>query len=421
MIAKLNLLGKYLNLLLIILIPTQLALHFWPDFSLVFGIRVDYLSPTIYLTDILFIFLFLPWAVNSKVKILKDIKKNYKFLILLFAVCAINILLSSSLFISLLKWAKVIELILFGYYIKSRGDVFSVKNIGAALFYSLLFFSLIGVAQFVRGGTSGSLFYLVGERSFSIFTPGIALVNLFGKNCLRVYSTFPHPNSFAGFLGVSILFFIFSFSRPKKNILFFFAPFLIIFSVFVLTFSLSAYIGLLTCGILYIFFKKHLFNKSVYNFLIFSVLIFSLCFAFFSKPLLNNKTNFSKSFSERLELGNISGRIFSENWLFGTGLNTFIPEEISFASSERSVWLLQPVHNIYLLIFAESGILGIFLLSFLFYQLSKNIIRTKNMWGALIIVFVLITGLFDHYWFTSQQNMFLLSILFGISFREVIN
>src|SRR5687767_12118252 len=43
----------------LLFLPTQLGIHFWPDFSSIFGIRVDYLSPTIYLTDLLVFFLIL--------------------------------------------------------------------------------------------------------------------------------------------------------------------------------------------------------------------------------------------------------------------------------------------------------------------------------------------------------------------------
>src|SRR5258706_15195361 len=47
--------------LLILFIPTELGKHFWPDFSIVTGIRVDYLSPTFYFTDILVVLLFGFW------------------------------------------------------------------------------------------------------------------------------------------------------------------------------------------------------------------------------------------------------------------------------------------------------------------------------------------------------------------------
>ena len=53
--------------LLILFLPTQLGKHFWPNFSYVYGVRIDYLSPTLYFTDILIIGLFLSWILESLV------------------------------------------------------------------------------------------------------------------------------------------------------------------------------------------------------------------------------------------------------------------------------------------------------------------------------------------------------------------
>ena len=41
--------------LFLLAIPTQLGRHFWPEWSRVVGIRVDYLSPTLYLVDMFWI------------------------------------------------------------------------------------------------------------------------------------------------------------------------------------------------------------------------------------------------------------------------------------------------------------------------------------------------------------------------------
>src|SRR3989338_7356441 len=45
--------SSFLLFLFILLLPTQLGKHFFFDFSYLSGVRVDYLAPTIYLTDIL--------------------------------------------------------------------------------------------------------------------------------------------------------------------------------------------------------------------------------------------------------------------------------------------------------------------------------------------------------------------------------
>jgi hypothetical protein len=63
-------------LTLLLLLPTQLGLHFWPQWASVFGMRVDYLSPTIYLTDII-IFLLAIIAAIEKKEIFKKTKAPF--------------------------------------------------------------------------------------------------------------------------------------------------------------------------------------------------------------------------------------------------------------------------------------------------------------------------------------------------------
>ena len=416
MISKLKILDKFLNLLLVFLFPTQLAAHFWPSFALIFGIRVDYLAPAIYLTDILFLVVFIPWALRSIGKIIKDVKKNWVVLVLLLSVCFINIIFSQSREVSLIKWTRLIEMLFLGYYVLKRGDIFSIKNVERTLLYSLIFFGFLGLLQFINGHTTGNIFYIFGERYFSIFTPGIALVNLLGRNFLRIYSTFPHPNSLAGFFGVSILFLMFNISTEKKWLKI--AGLLIILTTFVLTFSLSAYVGLGVCLLAYLISKRGLVGGKALNLFLIFVYVASFYLAVFARPLMESRINFSQSTEQRIELADTAGKIFSKNWVTGTGLNTFIIKGTSFAKEGSIVWFLQPVHNIYLLIFAESGVLGITLLYFLFSLLFKK--SVKNTWSILIIIFILVTGLFDHYWFTIQQNLLIMSFFFGLSLREKV-
>ncbi|KKR63225.1 MAG: hypothetical protein UU02_C0029G0003 [Candidatus Woesebacteria bacterium GW2011_GWA1_40_43] len=391
MILKSKLLGKYLNLLLIFLFPTQLAIHFWPNFAFVFGIRVDYLSPTIYLTDLLFISLFVPWIIRKRIKVISDIKKYKYLLLLLFGLIVFNLFFSSVFYVSFIKWLKIIEFVALGYYVKNREDVFSIRNVSTTLFYSLIFFSFIGVLQFFRGRTLGNILYLLGERSF---------------------------NSFAGFLGASLIFLHFNYLK-NINIYRFFGL-LIILSAFVLTFSSSAFVGLFFCLVLYFVFKKHILSIKGFNLLIILFFLLSFYFSVFSGSILGSKITLPQNFSERLELADVAGKIFSGSWTTGVGLNNFIVSGIFYANTSFGVWLLQPVHNIYLLLITEIGILGTLLLYYFISLCFVKNIKTKNTWGILIIFFILTTGLFDHYWFTIQQNMLLLSLFLGISFREKI-
>lgn len=387
---------KALLLVLVFLIPTQLALHFWPSYSFVFGIRIDYLSPAIYLTDILILLLLI---FNFKL-LFNFILKYKKWLTVLFILIFVNIASSTQVYISLFKWLKLIEMFVFGVYICLRKDIFKTETVQKTLFYSAIFFSLIGIAQFILGRTIGGLFYLLGERSFSILTPGIALVKIQGMDFLRAYSTFPHPNALAGFLGVLIIF-LWSDNFFRKNTTHFLGLF-IIFICLVLTFSFSSISSILIIMV----WKVLNLNKKG---LLATVLLLSLLMPFFSEQTLNLEKKLSDNVFQRLELSVYSGKMISERFMTGEGLNTFIVNMPRLKGFTGYLWYLQPVHNIFLLVFSETGILGILIFSYLIFKFVK-----KPKLG-LVVLFIVLTGFTDHYWLTIQQNVFLLSLLVSLS------
>lgn len=163
----------FLNLLILFL-PSQLALHFWPSWSHVFGVRVDYLSPTIFFTDILV------WGliVSSYSAILSLLKRNKKVLFVFLLLSLFNIIFSTLPLLSLVKWLKVFEYLLLVCY-TSLYPQRVLKSIYKYLPTSLGITLLLSFAQIYSNHTLGGFFYLLGERSFSVNTPGIALYDFF--------------------------------------------------------------------------------------------------------------------------------------------------------------------------------------------------------------------------------------------------
>ena len=81
----LRLLIEYIFKVFVFLIPSQLAIHLWPKWAYIYGIRIDYFSPTIFLTDILVFLILILWLISlliSKKRI--NISKINIFPILLF-------------------------------------------------------------------------------------------------------------------------------------------------------------------------------------------------------------------------------------------------------------------------------------------------------------------------------------------------
>ena len=75
--------------------------------------------------------------------------------------------------------------------------------------------SLLVIAQFIKQGSLGGVFYFFGERFFTPATPGIANASINGELLFRPYGTFSHPNVLAGFLLISLISLLFSLPWDK--------------------------------------------------------------------------------------------------------------------------------------------------------------------------------------------------------------
>lgn len=386
---------KLIVFALVFLLPTQLAYHLWPQLSYIHGLRVDYLSPAIYLTDVLVILL-LPY-----------IKKRFYLLPLVILFALINTIFAQVPLTALLKWLVIFKLIILGMYFYSCDLHKLKKTISTALSLSLIMIFLIGLLQILLQRTVGGPFYFLGERSFTAATPGISLMNFFGKSMMRAYSTFSHPNSFAGFVVVSFLILMSFYSDHSKVILkrlsFLFT--IMVLSLF-LTFSLNAIVVASLTAILFfvVRFSPKIIKKIK---VLLPVTLIGLSFLFGVISLILPKDiSLGKNYQERIVFAGHAIKAFSKRPILGVGLNNFF-----FAAKST-----QPPHNIYLIVLSETGIIGILVLYFL---LSKLLGKKLNKYLFLAIFFVLVTGLFDHYWFTLQQNQLILSLLLGLTARKV--
>lgn len=394
---------------LLFLLPTQLAYHFWIQSSYILGLRVDYLSPAIYLTDILIVF-FLPYLVKRiKAKGIKLRKSALFFLLIITTLAILNIVFAQSWTTALLKWVTVLKFFLLGLYFYLCDLAKLRKIIASALSLSLITFVLIGLIQFILQKTIGGPLYYLGERTFTSQTPGIALMNIFGNSFMRPYSTFPHPNSFAGFVVVSFFIFL-SLKSPRLKSFSGSVLTVLIFAVLslLITLSLNAIIGI--CLLVVFYLALNNFAKVVKKakvFLPILIVFFSFLFGFvsfiFPKNILLGET-----YLERVILASYAMETFINKPVLGVGLNNF------FLATKN----VQPPHNVYLIVLAETGLFGTILL---FLLMSKLFNQKINKYLFLALVFVFFTGFFDHYWFTLQQNELLLSILLGLSVRNYNN
>ena len=406
-------LRKIIFQVFVFLLPTQLAFHLWPNWSHIFGIRIDYLSPAIYFTDLL-VALLVGIYLLSYPK-LKQKKNSYLFLILFSLFALLNINFSLVYQVALYRWIKMS---LFGFlaYLISRDEDLSYDYwIVKPLCFSIIFFTLIGIFQVVQNKTLGGIFYFFGERTFNASTPGISLMNFFGGARLRAYSTFSHPNSFAGFLAVSFPLLFFWKAKKKLERVVKQATLILVPISLVLTCSLGSLIALTV--VIFFIFNKKISLKRVLILTVGLTVFLSLLAPVLSEIVMSRGLLLSANFQERLMLAKISGQVVSKHPFLGLGLNNFINAIPIFYKSHGEFWFLHPVHNIFLLLTAEIGFLGL-IGFFSFLARQKFFLRKKEL--VLALLTIVLTGLFDHYWLTLQQNVLLLFLILGLSLNKKI-
>jgi O-antigen ligase len=411
--------------LLILFLPTQFGKHFWPPFSQVLGIRVDYLSPTLYFTDLIILVLFLLWSKRQNLRSLLHRIAQKRVWLIFFLYLPLTILLSDNPLPGLYELAKIAELVFLGFYIvenvKNKKELAKIAQVSSLAIISQ---SLLAIAQYIHQGSLNGVFYLFGERKFVSGTPGIANASINGQLILRPYGTFSHPNVLAGFL-LCFLILIFYVVDDKKDIkkkILKITTLLLGSLALLLTLSRIAIILWFLLIIIALCHKLiKLKNKSpiLVMTVVLVILLTVISISIFTPVLARLQgTRFTEeAVTQREELLKATGNIILSRPLFGVGLHNFLPTVGRVQKPLSPTLYLQPVHNILLLIMAEIGIIGlIFFLWFLFktYQHLRRLPNNTRNVLMIILSVILILGLFDHYWLTLQQGQLLFALFLGL-------
>lgn len=363
----------FLLSLLIFCLPFQLGYHFWPAWSFVSGFRIDYLSPTIYVTDLLVI----AYILVCRPKL----PKAFSLLFIIFAL--LNTIFSSPTALTFFSWLHLSLYLVLFFSLRTEKDL--IAKIQKPLLLSTILIISIELLQFVKQSSLGGVFYFLGERPFNSALPNIAKLEIYGKFLVRPYSTFSHPNSLAGYLLVLYLLM----PHLRK---------LIVLGI-LLTFSKAAILTFLLIQIPKRFYKTNLIILTIISL---SPLIFTLL----PVPFIQ-----SSSILSRLYSGPLALPILLKNTLFGVGLNNYIPSLSSILpASHTFISSLQPIHSVPLLILSELGLVGFI----------SIVIVTKNFLtlNSQLLIILAATAAVDHYWWTLPQNKLILVLILATYLNE---
>jgi len=339
------------------------------------------------------------------------------------------------------------------------------------------------IIQFLLQHSIG-LFWL-RESLISPDIAGVAKVIFNGEAFVRAYGLFPHPNILGGFLLFSILISLLyyrmfhachvakkcstwnisfatgveHFKNLRGGTILFKLILGIQLLALILTFSKSSILGLILGLIWYVYanvprpprlaetayrreaggtFIDFLIKKKKLVIVASLIIIFTFILA---KPDLYSFL--FKGLNERLVYADVSRGTILDNPILGIGFGQFVIS-MQNLSIIRENWMLQPVHNVFLLVWSELGLIGLlvlllaigFILKGMFHPRSKEIVprgtiscygasvkrsqslsgnslvNVKNTFGA-IFVGLLFIMFFDHYLWDIQQGNFLLWMTMG--------
>jgi len=361
------------------------------NFSYVSGVRVDYLAPTLYLTDILFfVLLALYWSV---------VKKNFIHAtptrMAIFLLFAINVLFAQFSILAAYSVFKFIQI--YAVYVLARSMKLTPRFILQAFSAGAVIQLVLTLMQFSSSQSVQGVFYLLGERFMTLTSPGVAKAAFLGREILRPYGTFSHPNSLAGFY---VLVYSYALSIKTKSLwraLLMGISSLLIF----ISFSKLAILTYLFITIMYlIFYLLKPCRLCIIARLTVLVVVAGVFLQTQTDPL---------TFEKRLSLFKQALLVITQRPVFGTGFGHHLFATTEFIN-QYAYFFLQPVHNIFILFMMQAGII---LSGIVGWQLWA-VVNAHWKKIALPLLVIFITGSGDHYWLTLQQNMLLMGTIFGL-------
>lgn len=394
----------------------------------------EWQSVSVYASDLILLALFVFWAVNSLHRkfsecgiahsrgTLSVINRYDYFLLGFLASAAISVKNSSDFYVGVFLWLKLAEFSLLYLYIKTYA-IFKFDFVKAVhvLLLGGLFQAIIAIGQFLKQGSLGLI--LFGESTFGPDMTGVASFFVdSGEKVIRAYGTTPHPNVLAAYLLLSVFAFYFSVIYSAKNPVIYWA-YPVILAGFFFTFSrtiiflwavgvsLSMAIGYFNGSFKRKFLDSEFLRAKIIK-TVWLTAITCMFFVVFYQPEIASRLTLSAK-EEAVQL-----RVFYNEEslkgginLFGIGLGDFTGWLME-QNPNLPVYVYQPVHNIYLLIYTEIGIVGfslfmLFLVGLLYEFIKKLKLRELKYHSFILITLsILFMALFDHFLLTIQQGRF---------------
>ncbi|MFA5360165.1 MAG: O-antigen ligase family protein [Patescibacteria group bacterium] len=251
-----------------------------------------------------------------------------------------------------------------------------------------------------------------------------------GERWLRSYGGLDHPNMLGGILAIGILLLIGQMvARQIFNVKFFKIInwiFLAVFSVALFfSFSRGAWLAVLAGGFFmltsFVIRRDLKSQKEMLTAILFSSILIGVLFFQYNELVITRLTDNSrleiKSKVERVASYHEATGMIKKYPITGVGLGNYtlalnrqIPNQESF--------YYQPTHNVFLLIWAETGVFGLlFFIGLMVYLLAKCFTARNNAVVASLIVLIILMSI-DHWLFSLHFGVLFFWLILGIAENE---
>ena len=291
------------------------------------------------------------------------------------------------------------------------------------VFLASIFLSAsLGIYQFLSQRTPVSKY--LGLAAHNPETPGSVVIETASGRWLRAYGSLDHPNILGGVLVFALLLSAYLLARKKiinSNIqiwgliMLFFSYFFALIALF-FTFSRAAWlayvIGFIVLAVAIYRREDAWVVKRFFALIFFSVILLAIA-ALPYRELVTVRVQAEGrleqiSISERKAYALESGEIIKNHPWFGVGNANYV-KYLELNSQVKEYKYYQPVHNVFLLVFAENGVFAF--ISLILFLVFLGINRRRQNFSLAVILAIIILMMLDHW---------LVSVPFGILFFFLI-
>ncbi|KKU80824.1 MAG: hypothetical protein UY09_C0052G0001, partial [Parcubacteria group bacterium GW2011_GWA2_47_8] len=319
-------------------------------------------------------------------------------------------------------------------YVRAHYQVYPLRFIAGALVAGGLIQATIALGQTIMQHDLG--LRLFGESPLSPTTAGVAKIDTVNGKLIRAYGTFPHPNVLGAYLVTALLSAYYVFVRYAER---------------------SRVAGLVLIGILvfglistYSRLSIAMWAASSAFFLVYcivarrepttgemrirlrsqAILLGCTLIGLFIGVFTTNAVLFSRiqpgaleeTVSLRAQYNQVGAAAWLEAPVLGVGIGNIIPYfEQRYDSYDYPAWVFQPPHNLYVLIAAETGTVGLVVFIALLGLVALRCIvglrqhrGSDSVISVVLFVSFLVLAFFDHYFWTLQQGRLLWWLVIGL-------